>query len=90
MVAGQVDTIGGDVIITIDGVRIRNLDDLSTFLEDHTLLGQTIEVTIVRDDEPRSLSLMLGNELNLLRFKMSETWDKPNHYLGNHLLLLLG
>jgi len=58
-VAGQSVTIGGDIIIALDETRIRNMDDLSTFLEEHTLPGQTIDVTIVRDGQPITLTLKL-------------------------------
>jgi S1-C subfamily serine protease len=58
-VAGQSVTIGGDIIIALDGTRIRNMDDLSTFLEEQTLPGQTIDVTIVRDGQTITLTLKL-------------------------------
>jgi S1-C subfamily serine protease len=53
--------IGGDVIIEIDGTRIRNMDDMSSYLEANTLPGQIIDVTIVRNSEVLTLSLTLGN-----------------------------
>jgi S1-C subfamily serine protease len=65
VVAGQTVTIGGDIIIAFNDVRIRNLDDLSTFLEEHTLPGQTVEVTIIRDDHTMTLSLTLGSRPEL-------------------------
>jgi S1-C subfamily serine protease len=58
-VAGQSVTIGGDIIIALDGTRIRNMDDLSTFLEEQTLPGQTIDVTIVRGGQTMTLTLKL-------------------------------
>ena len=58
-VAGQSVTIGGDIIIALDGTRIRNTDDLSTFLEEQTLPGQTIDVTIVRGGQTMTLTLKL-------------------------------
>jgi S1-C subfamily serine protease len=53
-------TIGGDIIIAINGTRIRNTDDLSTYLEEYTLPGQTISLTIVRNNATLTLPLMLG------------------------------
>ncbi len=53
--------IGGDVIVTINGTRITGIDDLSSYLEEYTLPGQTIELTIVRDNETITLSLELGS-----------------------------
>jgi len=59
-VAGQSVTIGGDIIIAINGARITGIDDLSTFLEENTLPDQTIDVTIVRNGQTMMLSLKLG------------------------------
>jgi S1-C subfamily serine protease len=59
-VAGQSVTIGGDIIIALDGTKITGIDDLSTFLEEHTLPGQTIDVTIIRNGQSMTLSLKLG------------------------------
>lgn len=52
-------TIGGDVIIAIDGNRIINIDGLSAYLEEHTVPGQTINVTIVRGDKTLTLPVVL-------------------------------
>jgi S1-C subfamily serine protease len=53
-------TVGGDIVIAFDSTRIRNLDDLSTYLEEYTLPNQTINVTIIRNGETMTLSLELG------------------------------
>jgi len=58
-VAGQSVTIGGDIIIALNGIRITGIDDLSTFLEERTLPDETINVTIVRDGQPITLTLKL-------------------------------
>ena len=59
-VAGESVMIGGDIIIALNGVRITNMDDLSTFLEEHTSPGQTIDVTVVRNNETMILQVTLG------------------------------
>lgn len=59
-VAGTMVAIGGDIITTINGARIRNGDDLSTYLEENTLPGQTINVTLVRGNQTLTLSVELG------------------------------
>jgi S1-C subfamily serine protease len=53
-------TIGGDVIIAINGNRIVNSDDLSTYLEENTQPNQTITVTIVRNGSTMDIPLTLG------------------------------
>jgi S1-C subfamily serine protease len=47
-VSGETYKNGGDVIIAINDVKIRNGDDLSTYLEKNTFAGQTIQITVLR------------------------------------------
>jgi S1-C subfamily serine protease len=58
-VDGNLVTIGGDIIIAINGTRIRNMDDLSTYLEEYTSPGQTIDIAIVRNNKTLTLPLTL-------------------------------
>jgi S1-C subfamily serine protease len=58
-IAGNSVTIGGDIVIAINGTRITNMDDLSTYLEEYTLPGQTISVTLMRNNETLALSVRL-------------------------------
>jgi S1-C subfamily serine protease len=59
-VAGEYVTIGGDIIVAINGARITNGDDLSTYLEEYTLPGQTINVTISRGNQTMTVAVELG------------------------------
>jgi len=52
--------IGGDITIAIEGTCIVNGDDLLTYLEEHTLPGQTVELTIVRNNQTMILLVELG------------------------------
>jgi S1-C subfamily serine protease len=61
VVNGQNVVIGGDVIIKINGTRIKDMDDMSSFLEANTLPGQIIGVTVVRSGQVLTLSLTLGS-----------------------------
>ncbi len=58
-VAGSQVTVGGDIIIAFDETRIRNTDDLSTYLEENTLPGNTINVTVIRNGQTMTLALTL-------------------------------
>ena len=58
-VAGTQLTVGGDIIIAFDGNRIRNTDDLSTYLEENTLPSETINVTLIRNGQTMTLPLKL-------------------------------
>jgi len=64
-VSGTTVIAGGDVIIALNGVRIRNGDDLSAYLEASTLPGQTIQVTILRDNDELTIPLVLGKRPSL-------------------------
>lgn len=59
VIAGEVVTIGGDIVTAIGQTRIRSIDDLSTYLEEHTLSGQTIDVTIVRNNAAMTVAVKL-------------------------------
>ena len=60
LIAGEYVTVGGDIIIAINGTRITNMDTLSTYLEENTLPGQTIKVTVVRGNQTLTVPLILG------------------------------
>ncbi len=51
---------GGDLIIAVDGAPVTNSDDLIGYLVFETQVGQTIELTILRDGEEVDLLLVLG------------------------------
>ena len=59
-VEGSTVTIRGDIITAINGTRIKNGDDLSAYLEEYTLPDQTINVTILRNDQTLTLPVTLG------------------------------
>jgi serine protease Do len=46
--------------IAINGSRIVNGDDLSTYLEENTLPNQTITITVLRNGQTMDLSAVLG------------------------------
>jgi len=59
-ILGNWVTIGGDIMIALNGTRITNMDDLSTFLEEYTSPNQTVNVTIVRSGQTMIISVKLG------------------------------
>ena len=58
-IGSEIVVVGGDIIIAINGVRITNIDDMSAYLEEYTLPGQTIDITIIRDNQTDNVSLEL-------------------------------
>jgi S1-C subfamily serine protease len=59
-VEGTSVMIGGDIITAINTIRITNMDDLSTYLEEYTLSGQKIDVTVIRDNQTKTSPVTLG------------------------------
>lgn len=54
------NTTGGDLIIGIDGSQVREFTDLLSYLIFETEVGQTIDLTIVRDGETITVPLTLS------------------------------
>jgi len=61
-IAGQQYTVGGDIIISINGTRIVNYDSFTTYLERNTVPGQVIQVGIIRAGQALTLSIVVGSE----------------------------
>jgi len=59
-VAGNTVMLGGDIIIAMNGTRIVNGDDLSSYLERYTLPGQSLDLTIVRNGQVIEVTVTLG------------------------------
>jgi len=49
-----------DIIVGIDGHRISNGDEMSSYLEEHTLPGETVVLNLIRSNQPQDLQLILG------------------------------
>ncbi len=57
---GQEITIGGDIIVGIDGHEIQRFDDLLTYLIYNTSVGQEVTLSVVRDGERIKVRVVLG------------------------------
>jgi len=60
-IAGESVTVGGDVVIQIDGHHVGTMDDLTSYLEEHTVPGQTVVLTVVRDNSTLNIQVVLGS-----------------------------
>jgi S1-C subfamily serine protease len=59
-ILGSPVIIGGDIITAINNQRIANTDDLLSYLERHTLPGQTINFTVLRSGQQQTVSVTIG------------------------------
>jgi S1-C subfamily serine protease len=57
---GQQYVIGGDIIVSLNGTRIVNHDALKTYLERHTLPGQTIRLGMIRSGTYIEVQVTIG------------------------------
>ncbi|MGC8933543.1 MAG: S1C family serine protease [Thermoproteota archaeon] len=60
-ISGEQLTVGGDLIIAIDGHKIRSVDEFVSYLERNTQPGQKITLTIVRENKVMNIFLTLGS-----------------------------
>lgn len=60
-ILGSTVILGGDIIIGINNQRITNTDDLLSYLEQHTLPGQTVNFTVIRSGKQQTVSVTIGN-----------------------------
>jgi len=60
-IGGTLYTVGGDVIVELDGRTIRSFNDLSVYLERNTRPGDTITLTLIRDTQKHTTVVTLGD-----------------------------
>jgi S1-C subfamily serine protease len=57
---GQTARVGGDVITAIDGQPLRDFEDLVAYLARQTTVGQTVTLTVLRDNKETTIELTLA------------------------------
>ncbi|MDG6900730.1 MAG: trypsin-like peptidase domain-containing protein [Nitrososphaerota archaeon] len=60
LVDGSVYVLGGDIIVSANGTRIANSDALSTWIQEHAVPGQTVQLGVVRGGSLLTVSVTLG------------------------------
>lgn len=58
--AGETIRVGGDVVVAVDGLRVRSADDLVRIVTNRLRPGETAVFTIVRGGRRRSLAVVLA------------------------------
>jgi S1-C subfamily serine protease len=58
---GEWVTVGGDIIIGVDGTRIINGDSFMSYIDEHTVPDQTITLTVVRNHQTLDIPVVLGH-----------------------------
>ena len=52
--------IGGDIIVAVNGVAVRDLDQLLGYLVENTLPGDTVTLSVIRNEETLDVDVKLG------------------------------
>ena len=58
-VDGRNITLGGDIMLEIDGNPVRKLDDILVYLQREKTVGDTLDVTILRDGQLKNVQILL-------------------------------
>jgi S1-C subfamily serine protease len=59
-ISGQRIVVGGDVIVAINGVPVKSLDDILTYLVEKTSPGDKVTLTVIRDGSLIDITVTLG------------------------------
>ena len=59
-IEGQNYLLGGDIIVSINGVKVVNGDALESYLEEDSMAGETVQLGIIRAGVGMSISLVLA------------------------------
>lgn len=59
-IQGQDYVIGGDILVSINGKRIMNNDELASYLEENEIAGMRVELELFRSGTLVNVSLVLG------------------------------
>lgn len=59
-VGNTILVIGGDIIVSIDGKKVSNFDDLTTYLDTSKRVGDTVRLGLLRNGSPLSIEVKLG------------------------------
>jgi S1-C subfamily serine protease len=59
-ILGSTVIIGSDIITAINNTRITNTDDLLSYLEQHTLPGQNVNFTLIRNGQQQTVQVTIG------------------------------
>jgi len=61
-VEGQSYTIGGDIIVSINGVKVVDMDALASYLEENTTAGESVQLGLIRSGTLTTMTVVLGSQ----------------------------
>ena len=60
VIEDQQIVVGGDVIVGVESVKVRRIDDILLYLEENIEVGRSVVFRILRDGQPMDLNLVVG------------------------------
>jgi S1-C subfamily serine protease len=51
--------VGGDIVIAINGEPVNNFEEFTVYLESQTVIGESVDVTVIRDGEQQTFAVIL-------------------------------
>src|SRR5215208_3541183 len=56
---GREIRLGGDIVLKIDNQEVRKIEDILTYLERNKQVGDTTQLTVLRDGKPQTINITL-------------------------------
>jgi S1-C subfamily serine protease len=57
-------TIGGDIIVSVDGIEVRKIDDILIYLQRAKSVGDEMVLEILRDNRTTDITIILQERPN--------------------------
>jgi len=61
-VEGQSYLAGGDIIVSINGVKVVDMDALASYLEENTTAGESVQLGLIRSGTLTTVIVVLGSQ----------------------------
>ena len=61
VIGGATYLVGGDVIISVNGIKVLNQDGLAAYLEENATAGQRVQLGLIRSGAPTTVTVTLGS-----------------------------
>ena len=61
-IEGQSYLAGGDIIVSINGVKIVDMDALASYLEENTTAGESVQLGLIRSGTLTTMTVVLGSQ----------------------------
>lgn len=61
-IGNRIILLGGDIITKIDGTPVKGIEALNAYIEDNTRVGQTVELSIIREGKSLKIKAILEEE----------------------------